>query len=64
MAASRKHYKLVRPSDQAEFTMLLSEEDAQKYKDAKWDVTQKNGGATVTAKDLAAPGMKAKPAKS
>lgn len=58
--AARKQYKITRPSDDQEFTMLLTEEDAQKYRDGKWKVTQLNGGVTVKAADLAAPGNKPK----
>jgi len=64
--AARKQYKVTRPSDNQEFTFLLSEEDAQKYRDADWKVSQQNGGATVKSADLAAPGNKgkARPAKA
>ena len=68
---ARKEYKLTRPDDSAVFTMLLEDEDVQKYRDAKWDVEVMRGGKTVRAVDLAAPAKaapkaatKAAPAKA
>ena len=64
---ARKEYKLTRPDDSAVFTMLLEDEDVQKYRDAKWGVEVMRGGKTVRAVDLAAPAKaaaKAAPAKA
>lgn len=50
-----KEYKLVRPADEAEFTMMLNEDDKAKYEKAKWKVTETRRKVNVTPKDLSAP---------
>lgn len=49
-----KEYKLIRPTDDAEFTMMLDEDDKQKYENADWKVTETRRKNPVTPKDLAA----------
>ncbi len=47
-----KEYKLVRPTDEAELTMILDEDDKAKYEKANWKVTEtrrKNPTAPKTA---------------
>ena len=49
-----KEYKLVRPTDEAEFTMMLDEDDKAKYEKAKWKVTETRRKVSATPKDLSA----------
>lgn len=49
-----KEYKLVRPTDDAEFTMLLDEDDKAKYEKAKWKVTETRRKVSATPKDMSA----------
>lgn len=47
-------YKLTRPSDGYEFTMLLDGDDKQRYEDGGWKPTATKRKNPVTPKDLAA----------
>ena len=49
-----KEYKLNRPSDGAEFTMMLDEDDKAKYEKADWKVTETRRKVSATPKDLSA----------
>ena len=51
---ANKEYKLTRPDDGQEFTLLLNEEDRQKYEDAEWNPKATNRKNPVTGKDLSA----------
>lgn len=55
-----KEYKLVRPSDEAEFTMMLDDEDKAKYEAADWKVSETRRKNPMTPKDLAAAKTTAK----
>ncbi|MGN8689489.1 hypothetical protein ACTND8_06240 [Atopobiaceae bacterium HCP3S3_F7] len=47
-------YKLTRPGDDHEFTMLLDEDDRQRYEDAGWKPTATKRKNPTTPRDLAA----------
>lgn len=49
-----KEYKLIRPTDEAEFTMMLDDDDKAKYEKADWKVTETRRKNPITPKDLAA----------
>lgn len=49
-----KEYKLNRPSDGAEFTMMLDEDDKAKYEAANWKVAETRRKVSATPKDLSA----------
>lgn len=58
-----KEYKLVRPTDEAEFTMLLDEDDKAKYEKADWKVTETRRKNPTAPKDLSAKTTTARAAK-
>lgn len=47
-------YKLTRPSDDYELTMMLDEDDRQRYEDAGWKPTATKRKNPNSPKDLAA----------
>lgn len=49
-----KEYKLNRPTDGAEFTMMLDEDDKAKYEKADWKVTETRRKVSATPRDLSA----------
>lgn len=51
---ANKEYKLTRPDDGRDFTLMLNEEDRQTYEDARWEPKATNRKNPVTGKDLSA----------
>ena len=57
-------YKMIRPSDGYEFTMLLDGDDRQRYEDEGWKPTATKRKNPATPKDLAAPRTRRTAAKT